>query len=190
MVKSKNTISLECNVFVHLSQRNSVSLSQVLSSLLFCFCINKVETMIKELKEALRFVLSVEFWRIAVLWTISLLTSYFQLHSRRLFSRKAQSYPRCHPPISESLRPVCVITGVSHLYFHPIFSLWPGLLLICSNFMPFFVSLCRCCRLHQDWELLLHTLFHGKVSMLFLVLCSAHNLFHLLCFCPSIGCIS
>ncbi|XWS14270.1 hypothetical protein CRYUN_Cryun36dG0108300 [Craigia yunnanensis] len=73
----------------------------------------KMETMIKELKEALCFVLSVEFWRMAVLWTISLFTSYFQLNSRRLFSRKAQSYPRCHPPISESLRPVCVITGAT-----------------------------------------------------------------------------
>ncbi|XP_022760762.1 dehydrogenase/reductase SDR family member on chromosome X-like isoform X2 [Durio zibethinus] len=67
----------------------------------------------KEFKEALRFAASVQFWRMAVLWTISLLTSYFQLHSKRLFSRKAQSYPRCHPPISESLRPVCVITGAT-----------------------------------------------------------------------------
>lgn len=78
--------------------------------------------MIKELKQALRFVLSIEFWRMAVLWTISLLTSYFQLLSKRLFSSQPQSYPRCHPPISESLRPVCVITGVSNLYFYHIFS--------------------------------------------------------------------
>ncbi|XVE82342.1 hypothetical protein DITRI_Ditri15bG0140700 [Diplodiscus trichospermus] len=73
----------------------------------------KVETMIKELKEALSLVLSVEFWRMAVLWTISIITSYFQLHCRRLFSREAQSCPRCHPPISESLTPVCVITGAT-----------------------------------------------------------------------------
>ncbi|XP_007035941.2 PREDICTED: dehydrogenase/reductase SDR family member on chromosome X isoform X1 [Theobroma cacao] len=72
-----------------------------------------METMIKELKEALRFVLSVEFWRMGVLWTISLLASYLQLYTNRLFSRKAQSYPRCHPPISPSLRPVCVITGAT-----------------------------------------------------------------------------
>ncbi|XVF28139.1 hypothetical protein REPUB_Repub15cG0003500 [Reevesia pubescens] len=64
-----------------------------------------METMIKELKDALRFAFSVDFWRMAVFWTISLFTSYFQLHCQRLFSRKAQSYPRCHPPISESLRP-------------------------------------------------------------------------------------
>ncbi|XVF38946.1 hypothetical protein REPUB_Repub20aG0146500 [Reevesia pubescens] len=73
----------------------------------------KMETLIKELKEALLFVLSVDFWRMAVLWTISLLTSYFQLHSNSFFSRKAQSYPRCHPPISDSLRPVCIITGAT-----------------------------------------------------------------------------
>ncbi|EOY06868.1 Rossmann-fold NAD(P)-binding domain-containing protein isoform 2 [Theobroma cacao] len=72
-----------------------------------------METMIKELKEALRFVLSAEFWRMGVLWTISLLASYLQLYTNRLFSRKAQSYPRCHPPISPSLRPVCVITGAT-----------------------------------------------------------------------------
>ncbi|XWS53460.1 hypothetical protein CRYUN_Cryun10bG0003400 [Craigia yunnanensis] len=71
------------------------------------------QTMINELKEALRFVLSVEFWRMAVFWSISLLTSYFQLYTKRFFSSKAQSYPRCHPPISESLRPVCVITGAT-----------------------------------------------------------------------------
>ncbi|XVF62372.1 hypothetical protein PTKIN_Ptkin09bG0002700 [Pterospermum kingtungense] len=69
--------------------------------------------MIKELKEALGFVWSIEFWRMAVFWTISLFTSYLQLHSRRLFSRQRQSYPRCHPQTSESLRPVCVITGAT-----------------------------------------------------------------------------
>ncbi|XP_021291134.1 dehydrogenase/reductase SDR family member on chromosome X [Herrania umbratica] len=72
-----------------------------------------METMIKELKEALRFVLSVEFWRMGVFWTVSLLASYLQLYINRLFSCKAQSYPRCHPPISPSLRPVCVVTGAT-----------------------------------------------------------------------------
>ncbi|KAK8572126.1 hypothetical protein V6N12_028188 [Hibiscus sabdariffa] len=69
--------------------------------------------MIKELKEALHFAASVSFWRMGVFWTISLLISYFQLLTKRIFSRQAQSYPLCHPPISESLTPVCVITGAT-----------------------------------------------------------------------------
>ncbi|OMO59161.1 Short-chain dehydrogenase/reductase SDR [Corchorus olitorius] len=73
----------------------------------------KMQAMIKEFKEAVHFVFSVEFWRMAVFWTFSLLASYLQLYSKGLFSRKAQAYPRCHPPISESMRPVCVITGAT-----------------------------------------------------------------------------
>ncbi|MBA0555674.1 hypothetical protein Golob_025835 [Gossypium lobatum] len=69
--------------------------------------------MIKELKEALRFAASISFWRMAVFWTISLFISYFQLHTNGIFSRRLQSYPRCHPPISESLTPVCIITGAT-----------------------------------------------------------------------------
>ncbi|PPD97877.1 hypothetical protein GOBAR_DD05131 [Gossypium barbadense] len=69
--------------------------------------------MIKELKEALRFAASISFWRMAVFWTISLFISYFQLHTNWIFSRRLQSYPRCRPPISESLTPVCIITGAT-----------------------------------------------------------------------------
>ncbi|KAE8685787.1 Detected protein of confused Function [Hibiscus syriacus] len=74
---------------------------------------SKLQNMIKELKEALRFAASFSFWRMAVFWTISLLIPYFQLLSKRIFSRQAQSYPRCLPPISETLTPVCVITGAT-----------------------------------------------------------------------------
>ncbi|KAG4210591.1 hypothetical protein ERO13_A02G057200v2 [Gossypium hirsutum] len=69
--------------------------------------------MIKELKEAFRFAASISFWRMAVFWTISLFISYFHLHTNWIFSRRLQSYPRCHPPISESLTPVCIITGAA-----------------------------------------------------------------------------
>ncbi|KAK5840598.1 uncharacterized protein LOC108474740 isoform X2 [Gossypium arboreum] len=69
--------------------------------------------MIKELKEAFRFAASISFWRMAVFWTISLFISYFQLRTNWIFSRRLQSYPRCHPPISESLTPVCIITGAT-----------------------------------------------------------------------------
>ncbi|KAE8730974.1 ARM repeat superfamily protein [Hibiscus syriacus] len=65
------------------------------------------------MKEALRFAASAIFWRMAVFWTISLLIPYFRLLTKRIFSRRAQSYPRCLPPISESLTPVCVITGAT-----------------------------------------------------------------------------
>ncbi|KAA3485193.1 dehydrogenase/reductase SDR family member on chromosome X isoform X1 [Gossypium australe] len=69
--------------------------------------------MIKGLKEALRFAASISFWRMAVFWIISLFISYFQLHTNWIFSRRLQSYPRCHPPISESPTPVCIITGAT-----------------------------------------------------------------------------
>ncbi|KAK9929828.1 hypothetical protein M0R45_026906 [Rubus argutus] len=56
------------------------------------------------MKKALDFVLSMEFWRMGLLWTFSLLISYWNL----VFS---QTY-RSSPPSFES-RPVCVITGAT-----------------------------------------------------------------------------
>ncbi|KAJ7959306.1 putative Short-chain dehydrogenase [Quillaja saponaria] len=66
----------------------------------------------KEFLEALHFVCSVEFWRMAVLWAISLMISYWQLFTQTLFPQKIKSYPRCYPSTT-SIRPVCIITGAT-----------------------------------------------------------------------------
>lgn len=71
----------------------------------------------KELKAVIHFVCSVEFWRMALLWPVSLLTSHFQLLFQNLFPRKSNPYKRCVPPITGIKRPVCIVTGVSHLHF-------------------------------------------------------------------------
>ncbi|GFZ15365.1 NAD(P)-binding Rossmann-fold superfamily protein [Actinidia rufa] len=78
--------------------------------------------MVKELKDALYFVCTLEFWWMAVSWTFSLLFSYLKLFAKTLFSRNPISYPRCPPsplppPLSktassEERRPICIITGV------------------------------------------------------------------------------
>uniref|UniRef100_A0A0E0M058 Uncharacterized protein n=1 Tax=Oryza punctata TaxID=4537 RepID=A0A0E0M058_ORYPU len=69
--------------------------------------------------EALRMVCSWEFWRMAVLWTISLLYSYILLFIRR-GGGGAPVPRRCRRPMPEPdddagrcLRPICVITGAT-----------------------------------------------------------------------------
>ncbi|KAK9929848.1 hypothetical protein M0R45_026924 [Rubus argutus] len=57
------------------------------------------------MKKALDFVLSMEFWRMGLLWTFSLLISYWNLFF-------AQTYTSSSPPSFEA-RPVCVITGAT-----------------------------------------------------------------------------
>ncbi|XP_065853627.1 short-chain dehydrogenase TIC 32 A, chloroplastic-like [Euphorbia lathyris] len=68
----------------------------------------------RELREALHFICSVEFWRMGVFWTISLLVSYFQLFLKRIFSHN-YVFPHCLPqtPRSGSTRPLCIITGAT-----------------------------------------------------------------------------
>ncbi|KAK4277534.1 hypothetical protein QN277_015521 [Acacia crassicarpa] len=63
----------------------------------------------KELSDALFFVCSLEFLRMSVLWTYSLISSYWQLIKE---SEILKSYPRCSPSTSP-FRPVCVITGAT-----------------------------------------------------------------------------
>lgn len=71
---------------------------------------------IKELWNALQFICSVEFWRMSVFWTLSLLVSYCRL----LLAPKSESYPRCPPATLINNKPVCIITGViSSSYFSP-----------------------------------------------------------------------
>ncbi|TKY74117.1 Dehydrogenase/reductase SDR family member on chromosome X [Spatholobus suberectus] len=48
----------------------------------------------------------------ALLWTLSLLFSYYQLFKAYLFSQKLVSYPRCSP-LTTPCRPVCVVTGAT-----------------------------------------------------------------------------
>uniref|UniRef100_A0A0E0ER24 Uncharacterized protein n=1 Tax=Oryza meridionalis TaxID=40149 RepID=A0A0E0ER24_9ORYZ len=66
-------------------------------------------------REALRMVCSREFWRMAVLWTVSLLYSYILL----FFLRRGAPVPRRRPmpepddDAARRRRPVCVITGAT-----------------------------------------------------------------------------
>ncbi|KAM7525990.1 hypothetical protein LguiA_015892 [Lonicera macranthoides] len=74
---------------------------------------------VKDLKKALQFACSVEFWRMGVFWTLSLILSYLHLFSQRLFSRKSESYPRCSPLLRSPTtattikRAICIITGAT-----------------------------------------------------------------------------
>ncbi|GMY30695.1 dehydrogenase/reductase SDR family member on chromosome X isoform X2 [Fagus crenata] len=63
----------------------------------------------KELGKAMKFIWSVEFWRMAVFWTVSLLISYWHLW----FSPKSNSFPRCAPATAPPINPVCIITGAT-----------------------------------------------------------------------------
>ncbi|XP_044477540.1 dehydrogenase/reductase SDR family member on chromosome X-like isoform X1 [Mangifera indica] len=73
----------------------------------------KTRMVMNELKGILHFICSVQFWRMAVLWTLSVLTSYWQLFVQRLFSQKACCFTRQLPPTTGRTRPVCVITGAT-----------------------------------------------------------------------------
>ncbi|XP_021893798.1 short-chain dehydrogenase TIC 32, chloroplastic isoform X2 [Carica papaya] len=66
-----------------------------------------------ELWKALHFLCSMEFWRMGVLWTISIVMSYLQLLMRRLFSPSSSPCCSCSPPKTNCIRPVCVITGAT-----------------------------------------------------------------------------
>lgn len=66
------------------------------------------------LKEALNFMCSSDFWRMALFWNIALLFSYFQLLKRRIFGSKSSSCSSSNYSWNSSHRPICVITGVSH----------------------------------------------------------------------------
>nr|CAN83376.1 hypothetical protein VITISV_022730 [Vitis vinifera] len=68
----------------------------------------------KELREVLHFVFSLQFLRMALFWTLSLIISYLHLFIQRFpFSRKSNSYPRCPPANTATFRPLCIITGAT-----------------------------------------------------------------------------
>uniref|UniRef100_A0A5B7BX11 Dehydrogenase/reductase SDR family member on chromosome X n=1 Tax=Davidia involucrata TaxID=16924 RepID=A0A5B7BX11_DAVIN len=79
---------------------------------------------VKELGEALHFACTVEFWRMAVFWTLSLIISYLRLFAQSLFTQKSRSSARrSAPPVpppttathitTATRRPVCIITGAT-----------------------------------------------------------------------------
>ncbi|XP_030472142.1 short-chain dehydrogenase TIC 32, chloroplastic-like isoform X2 [Syzygium oleosum] len=71
----------------------------------------KMRIMSKELVEAVRFICTVDFWIMAVLWTFSLLASYLPFFSHGLFVRIV-SYPR-NANVEVPVRPLCIITGAT-----------------------------------------------------------------------------
>ncbi|KAJ4974048.1 hypothetical protein NE237_007222 [Protea cynaroides] len=81
----------------------------------------KKNSRMRDFWSALNFVCCVQFWRMAVLWTLALVISYLQLFYRASFLRKSDSYPRCSPPPTRTstsetnapTRPLCIITGAT-----------------------------------------------------------------------------
>ncbi|XP_057974734.1 uncharacterized protein LOC131162358 isoform X2 [Malania oleifera] len=73
--------------------------------------------VVREISEASRFICTVGFWRMAVLWIFSLLISYFKLLTRTFFSGNRDSYTRCPPlrmpPSTTAAWPICIITGAT-----------------------------------------------------------------------------
>jgi hypothetical protein len=72
----------------------------------------RVINLIKELWRALFFICSIQFWRMALLWTFFVAYSHIQLLKDSLFSQKIVPYPRSSPSTFPN-RPVCVITGAT-----------------------------------------------------------------------------
>lgn len=75
-------------------------------------CLLEVEMAVKDFVEVWHFVWSVEFWRMGVCWTLSLLLAYARLLGQRFLTRGNKSYGRCWKH-SGARKPVCVITGVN-----------------------------------------------------------------------------
>ena len=65
------------------------------------------EQLFKTMKETLDFVMSMEFWRMGLLWTLSLLISYWKL----LFAPTPLSASA--PPSFQTTSPVCIVTGAT-----------------------------------------------------------------------------
>ncbi|CAN7141912.1 unnamed protein product [Brassica rapa subsp. narinosa] len=79
------------------------------------FCRKKME--MEKLKEALHFICSSDFLRMALFWNFALLSSYFQLLKGRIFGSKSttsfSSSSSSMNTSSSSQRPICVITGAT-----------------------------------------------------------------------------
>ncbi|KZV56026.1 Rossmann-fold NAD(P)-binding domain-containing protein isoform 1 [Dorcoceras hygrometricum] len=75
--------------------------------------------VVRVLTEAFQFICTVQFWRMAVLWTLSLVFSFLSLFCHTLLLSKSESHSRRSPKDLKSdaatLRrlPICVITGAT-----------------------------------------------------------------------------
>ncbi|KAH9611555.1 hypothetical protein KSS87_019274 [Heliosperma pusillum] len=71
--------------------------------------------VMNEICRILKFVCSIQFLRMSVFWTLSLLISYLRLFfAGRLWGQKCAVYSREKvTPISASQRPVCIVTGAT-----------------------------------------------------------------------------
>ncbi|KAL1830832.1 hypothetical protein ACET3Z_000483 [Daucus carota] len=67
---------------------------------------------VKDFVKVWHFVWSVEFWRMGVCWTLSLVLAYARLLGQRFLTRGNKSYGRCWKH-SGGRKPVCVITGAT-----------------------------------------------------------------------------
>ncbi|GAB2291319.1 hypothetical protein Dimus_025577 [Dionaea muscipula] len=76
----------------------------------------KIKLAVRDLRRTLQFIFTVEFWRMTVLWPLSLLLSCYLLISQRISSNKPRKYPRlkCRSMMPTAAKnPVCVITGAT-----------------------------------------------------------------------------
>ncbi|KAL0328946.1 UNVERIFIED_CONTAM: Short-chain dehydrogenase, chloroplastic [Sesamum calycinum] len=73
---------------------------------------------VKVVAEGFNFICNLQFWRMSVLWTLSLVFSYLKLFSHGFLSPKSNVYSRRSPKHSTFAntavtRPVCIITGAT-----------------------------------------------------------------------------
>jgi len=95
--------------------------------------------LIKDLLRSLYFLCSIQFLRMALLWTFSVAFSHYQLFKDSLFSHKIVSYPRSSPSTYPN-KPVCVITGVSSVLFSSLSCKFHYYLLLCEFYHFFCVG--------------------------------------------------
>uniref|UniRef100_A0A7C9F9H9 Uncharacterized protein n=1 Tax=Opuntia streptacantha TaxID=393608 RepID=A0A7C9F9H9_OPUST len=70
--------------------------------------------MVKEIRRVLSFIFSIEFLRMGIFWTLSLLISHLRLFNGRLCARYSFTYSRqLVASNSTAKRPICIITGAT-----------------------------------------------------------------------------
>ncbi|KAL1369295.1 hypothetical protein HN51_023392 [Arachis hypogaea] len=80
-------------------------------------------SLVKELWRTLLFLFSMQFWRMGLLWTFSIVFSHHQLIKDFFCSQRPKSYYRCSPCVVP-VRPVAVVTGAtSGLGFYTAYEL-------------------------------------------------------------------
>ncbi|KAL1331716.1 hypothetical protein HN51_048963 [Arachis hypogaea] len=80
-------------------------------------------SLVKELWGTLLFLFSIQFWRMGLLWTFSIVFSHYQLIKDFFCSQRPKSYYRCSPCVVP-VRPVAVVTGAtSGLGFYTAYEL-------------------------------------------------------------------